>query len=63
MRMANQVVWWEIEKATLARAVALGATVERDRTFLGKEDFWFANVRDPQGISLGLWTQVPGPAG
>jgi uncharacterized protein len=43
-------------EATITRAVALGATVERERTYLGSDDFWFANVRDPQGISLGLWT-------
>jgi predicted enzyme related to lactoylglutathione lyase len=43
-------------EATIARAVELGATVERERTYLGSDDFWFANVRDPQGVSLGLWT-------
>jgi hypothetical protein len=43
-------------EAMIARAVALGAAVERERTYLGSDDFWFANVRDPQGISLGLWT-------
>ncbi len=43
-------------EATVARAVELGATVERGRTPLGGDDFWFANVLDPQGISLGLWT-------
>lgn len=45
---------------TLENAVRLGATRERDRIFLGSDDFWFANVRDPQGISLGLWTANPG---
>ncbi|WP_069113967.1 VOC family protein [Jiangella alba] len=44
---------------TIARAVALGATVERGRTLLGGDGFWFGNVRDPQGISLGLWTSRP----
>jgi predicted enzyme related to lactoylglutathione lyase len=29
------------------------------RTYLGSDDFWFANVRDPQGVSLGLWTTNP----
>jgi uncharacterized protein len=43
-------------EGTLSRAVELGATSERGRTFLGTDDFWFANVRDPTGISLGLWT-------
>lgn len=43
-------------EGTLARATDLGATVERERTYLGGDDFWFATVRDPQGISLGLWT-------
>jgi predicted enzyme related to lactoylglutathione lyase len=46
-------------EATLSRAVELGATSERPRTFLGTDDFWFANVRDPAGISLGLWTSRP----
>jgi predicted enzyme related to lactoylglutathione lyase len=46
-------------EATLARAELAGATVERGRTFLGSDDFWFANVLDPQGISLGLWTSKP----
>jgi uncharacterized protein len=43
-------------EATIARAAALGATIERRRTFLGSDDFWFANVRDPQGVPIGLWT-------
>jgi predicted enzyme related to lactoylglutathione lyase len=46
-------------EGTLARAVELGATRERDRTYLGTDDFWFANVRDSVGISLGLWTSRP----
>jgi uncharacterized protein len=46
-------------EATLSRAVDLGATGERPRTFLGTDDFWFANVRDPAGISLGLRTSRP----
>jgi predicted enzyme related to lactoylglutathione lyase len=46
-------------EAVLARIEALGGTVERGRTFLGTDDFWFANVVDPQGISLGLWTSKP----
>jgi uncharacterized protein len=46
-------------ETTIDRATALGATVERERTYLGSDDFWFANVRDPQGISLGLWTSNP----
>jgi uncharacterized protein len=49
-------------EATIESAARLGATVERQRVFLGSDDFWFANVRDPQGISLGLWTAQP-PAG
>jgi uncharacterized protein len=49
-------------EATLLRAVELGAALERSRTFLGTDDFWFANVRDPTGISLGLWTsRQPAP--
>lgn len=46
-------------EACIARAVALGASVERGRTHLGADDFWFANLRDPQGISVGLWTSNP----
>lgn len=46
-------------EGVLERAKSLGATVERERVFLGSDDFWFANVRDPQGISLGLWTAQP----
>ncbi len=46
-------------EALLARAESLGGVVERQRTFLGTDDFWFANVKDPQGISLGLWTSKP----
>jgi predicted enzyme related to lactoylglutathione lyase len=40
----------------LARAVALGARIERSRTALGGDDRWFANVLDPAGVSVGLWT-------
>lgn len=40
-------------------AKSLGAQVERERVCLGSDDFWFANVHDPQGISLGLWTAQP----
>ena len=47
-------------EATLDRAVELGATVERGRTALGGDDRWFANVLDPAGISIGLWTANPG---
>jgi predicted enzyme related to lactoylglutathione lyase len=46
-------------EASVSQAAGLGATVERGRTLLGGDDFWFANVRDPQGISLGLWTSRP----
>ena len=46
-------------EATLSRAVELGATSERGRTFLGTDDFWFATLRDPTGIALGLWTSRP----
>jgi len=46
-------------EATLEHAARLGATVERARVFLGSDDFWFANVRDPQGMSFGLWTANP----
>jgi predicted enzyme related to lactoylglutathione lyase len=50
-------------EAVLAQAEALGAEVERVRTYLGADDFWFANFRDPQGISVGLWTANPASAG
>ena len=46
-------------EATQSRAVELGATSERGRTFLGTDDFWFANLRDPTDIPLGLWTSRP----
>ena len=46
-------------EAMVSRAVEFGGTRERDRTYLGTDDFWFANVRDPTGISLGLWTSRP----
>jgi uncharacterized protein len=46
-------------ESVLVQAEALGGTVERGRTFLGTDDYWFANVVDPQGISLGLWTSKP----
>ncbi len=44
---------------TVESAVRLGATTERGRTFLGSDDFWFANLLDPQGVSFGLWTSAP----
>jgi len=43
----------------LGRVVALGGVVERARTSLGEDDRWFANVRDPQGTSFGIWTSHP----
>jgi predicted enzyme related to lactoylglutathione lyase len=43
-------------ESTIAAAVRLGATLERGRTYLGTDDFWFANLLDPQGVSFGLWT-------
>jgi predicted enzyme related to lactoylglutathione lyase len=48
-------------EGTLARVAPLGGRVERDRVALGGADRWFAIVRDPSGISFGLWT--PHPAG
>jgi predicted enzyme related to lactoylglutathione lyase len=45
----------ELEDA-LAKAVDLGAEIERGRTALGGDDRWFANLIDPAGISIGLWT-------
>lgn len=46
-------------EATMARAVELGGTVERERTELGGDDRWFGIIRDPVGISFGLWTEHP----
>lgn len=43
-------------EATLARAVAAGGRVLRERTELGGEDRWFGIVEDPCGIAFGLWT-------
>jgi predicted enzyme related to lactoylglutathione lyase len=41
---------------TLRRVTALGGQVERGRTALGGADRWFALIRDPSGVSFGLWT-------
>jgi predicted enzyme related to lactoylglutathione lyase/ribosomal protein S18 acetylase RimI-like enzyme len=46
-------------EATLGRARALGATVERRRVELGGDDRWFATFLDPTGVSFGLWTENP----
>jgi predicted enzyme related to lactoylglutathione lyase len=46
-------------EATLERAVRLGGAVERTRISLGGDDRWFAILRDPSGVSLGLWTANP----
>lgn len=43
-------------EATLSEVRARGGHVERKRTALGGADRWFAIVRDPSGISFGLWT-------
>ena len=47
-------------EATLRQATALGALIERERTALGGADRWFAIMRDPSGVSFGLWTPNPG---
>lgn len=54
-------VYLEVEdlETTLGRAVALGGVVERTRLALGGDDRWFAIIRDPTGVSLGLWTAHP----
>jgi predicted enzyme related to lactoylglutathione lyase len=46
-------------EATLEEAVRLGGTVERARTSLGGDDRWFAILRDPSSVSVGLWTASP----
>jgi len=46
-------------EAVLRQATALGAQAERDRTLLGGDDRWFAIMRDPSGVSFGLWTPNP----
>lgn len=43
----------------LAHAASIGGTVLRRRTALGGDDHWFGIVRDPSGVSLGLWTANP----
>jgi predicted enzyme related to lactoylglutathione lyase len=43
-------------EATLRQATALGGQVERGRTALGGSDRWFAIIRDPSGVSFGVWT-------
>ena len=40
----------------VADIVWKGGQVERQRTALGGADRWFSIVRDPSGISFGLWT-------
>jgi predicted enzyme related to lactoylglutathione lyase len=46
-------------EASIDLAVSLGAAVERGRTELGGDDRWFANLLDPAGVSIGLWTAAP----
>lgn len=46
-------------ETVLARAAEHGGTIERARTELGGDDRWFATIRDPTGVSLGLWTSYP----
>ena len=43
-------------EGALRHTVAQGGQVERERTALGGADRWFAIVRDPSGVSFGLWT-------
>jgi predicted enzyme related to lactoylglutathione lyase len=43
-------------EATLRQVTGKGGQIERERTALGGADRWFAIVRDPSGISFGLWT-------
>jgi predicted enzyme related to lactoylglutathione lyase len=47
-------------EATLDRVVELGGIVERPRVALGGNDRWFGIIRDPTGVSFGLWTVHPG---
>lgn len=49
-------------EGTLDRAVGLGGHVERPRLALGGDDRWFGVVRDPTGVSFGLWTERPARA-
>ncbi|GAB3421363.1 VOC family protein [Flindersiella endophytica] len=58
---AGTRVYVEVDdlEATLDRAVGLGGTVERTRVALGGDDRWFAVIRDPAGVSFGLWTGRP----
>jgi predicted enzyme related to lactoylglutathione lyase len=46
-------------EAMLRRASDLGGQVERERTVLGGADRWFGIIRDPSGVSFGLWTPNP----
>jgi predicted enzyme related to lactoylglutathione lyase len=55
---AGARLYVEVEdlEATLRQAAGLGGLVERERTALGGADRWFAIIRDPSGVSFGLWT-------
>lgn len=47
-------------EATLTRVLALGGTIETPRVNLDGSQ-WFANFRDPTGVSFGVWTSsAPG---
>jgi predicted enzyme related to lactoylglutathione lyase len=55
---AGTRLYAEVEdlELTLRRVRELGGEVERERTALGGADRWFAVIRDPGGVSFGLWT-------
>lgn len=50
-------------ESTLDQVIATGGRVERARTALGGDDRWFGTIIDPTGVSLGVWTSNPPPAG
>ena len=54
----GSVVYFEMEdlEATLARAAALGGSIERSRTAIRPDAGWFGIVRDPEGTRIGVWT-------
>lgn len=43
----------------LGQVIDLGGTVDRARTRIGEDDEWFGIIRDPTGVSIGLWTPNP----
>jgi hypothetical protein len=52
-------IYIEVEDipATLAKAVAMGAVVEREKSEIGSGMGYLARFRDPCGCMIGLWAR------